>query len=158
MYSIKNMSHQSSCPESMAGTEVEELYRHAELAKMTKEQRISLEVSIMSRNDILNSLRETVEAAKEEAIEIGKAEGRAKGLAQGREIGISEGREIGLSEGRKIGISEGREIGISEGRAEGRAEKRREIAGRMLAAGMPVEQIAQFTGMTAEELSSLQSL
>ena len=138
----------------MAGTEVEELYRHAELAKMTKEQRISLEVSIMSRNDILNSLRETVEAAKEEAIEIGKAEGRAKGLAQGREIGLSEGREIGLSEGREIGISEGREIGISEGRAE----KRREIAGRMLAAGMPVEQIAQFTGMTAEELSSLQSL
>jgi predicted transposase/invertase (TIGR01784 family) len=134
----------------MAGTEVEELYRHAELAKMTKEQRISLEVSIMSRNDILNSLRETVEAAKEEAIEIGKAEGRAKGLAQGREIGLSEGREIG--------ISEGREIGISEGRAEGRAEEQREIAGRMLAAGMPVEQIAQFTGMTAEELSSLQSL
>lgn len=182
LYSIKNMSHQSSCPESMAGTEVEELYRHAELAKMTKEQRISLEVSIMSRNDILNSLRETVEAAKEEAIEIGKAEGRAKGLAQGREIGLSEGREIGISEGRKIGlsegreigisegreigisegreigISEGREIGISEGRAEGRAEEQREIAGRMLAAGMPVEQIAQFTGMTAEELSSLQSL
>lgn len=74
MYSIKNMSGQSSCPDSMTGTEVEELFHLAELAKMTKEQRISLEVSIMSRNDMLNSFRETLEDAKEEAIREGHKE------------------------------------------------------------------------------------
>ena len=53
---------------------VEELFHLADLAKMTKEQRISLEVSIMSRNDMLNSFRETLEDAKEEAIREGHKE------------------------------------------------------------------------------------
>ena len=37
------MSRQHSCPDTVAGTEVEPLFRLAELAKMTKEQRISEE-------------------------------------------------------------------------------------------------------------------
>jgi predicted transposase/invertase (TIGR01784 family) len=83
LYSIKNMYRQNTCPAEVAGTEVEALFRQAELAKMTKEQRISLETSIMSRNDMLNSMHETIEAAKEEAILKGRAEGLAEGLAQG---------------------------------------------------------------------------
>ena len=71
------------------GTEVEELFRQAELAKMTEEQRISFEISVMSRNDMLNSFRETLEAAKEEVKAKGLAEGRAEGLAEGRAEGIN---------------------------------------------------------------------
>jgi predicted transposase/invertase (TIGR01784 family) len=84
LYSIKNMSKQSFCPNTVEGTEVEELFRQAELAKMTEEQRISFEISVMSRNDMLNSFRETLEAAKEEVkakvLEEGRAEGRAEGI------------------------------------------------------------------------------
>lgn len=89
LYSIKNMSRQTSCPEEMSGTEIEELFRQAELAKMTKEQRISLEIGIMSRNDMLNSFRETLESAREEATRIGREEGHAEGQAEG----LIEGRE-----------------------------------------------------------------
>lgn len=89
LYSIKNMAWQNNCPEIVEGTEVEALFRQAELATMTMEQRISYETSIMSRNDMLNSMREAVEAAKEEAEKLG----RAIGEAEGREIGIAEGRE-----------------------------------------------------------------
>lgn len=91
LYSIKNMSKQSFCPNTVEGTEVEELFRQAELAKMTEEQRISFEISVMSRNDMLNSFRETLEAAKEEVKAIGLAEGRAEGLAEGRAEGRAEG-------------------------------------------------------------------
>lgn len=100
LYSIKNMSRQSSCPEAIAGTEVEALFRQAELAKMTKEQRISLEVSIMSRNDMLNSMRESIEEARQEAIILGRqeglAEGRAEGLAEGRAQTIRKMLEAGI--------------------------------------------------------------
>ena len=89
LYSIKNMSKQSFCPNTVEGTEVEELFRQAELAKMTEEQRISFEISVMSRNDMLNSFRETLEAAKEEVKAKGLAEGRAEGLAEGRAEGIN---------------------------------------------------------------------
>ena len=88
LYSIKNMSRQNSCPDAIAGTEVEALFRQAELAKMTKEQRISLEVSIMSRNDMLNSMRESIEAAREEAVRIGRLEGLEEGREEGRWEGL----------------------------------------------------------------------
>jgi predicted transposase YdaD len=43
----------------------------------------------MSRNDILNSLRETIESTKEEALAIGKAEGKAEGeLLKAKEIAV----------------------------------------------------------------------
>ena len=86
LYSIKNMSNQSYCPDCVAGTEIEELYRQAELAKMTNDQRTSFELSVMSRNDILNSIQETIEAeiekAKAEVTKNVRAEGRAEGRAE----------------------------------------------------------------------------
>ena len=101
LYSIKNMSRQISCPEEVAGTEVEALFRQAELAKMTKEQRTSLEVSIMSRNDMMNSFRETLEEEKEKAIK------------EGREIGREQGREEGREEERRDNIKKLLSAGVS---------------------------------------------
>ena len=97
LYSIKNMSKQSFCPNTVEGAEVEELFRQAELAKMTEEQRISFEISVMSRNDMLNSFRETLEAAKEEVKAIGLAEGRAEGRAEGINSVIKQMHTKGMS-------------------------------------------------------------
>ena len=83
MYCIKNMGRQMECPEVVTGTKIEELYRQAELSGMTMEQRISYETSFMSRNDMLNSVREQLETAREEAKRLGLAEGRAEGRAEG---------------------------------------------------------------------------
>ena len=98
MYSIKNMSVLESCPERAKGTEIEELYIRTELAKMTVEQRIKYEESIMTENDILNSIDEQLEEAREKA----KAEGWAKGEAEGRAEGRAEVIRLLHSKGMSI--------------------------------------------------------
>jgi predicted transposase/invertase (TIGR01784 family) len=131
LYSIKNMSRQSSCPESVAGTEIEELFRQAELAKMTNDQRTSFELGVMSRNDMLNSFQETLEAVKEEA--------------------KAEATKIGRAEG----LIEGRAEGHAEGRLEGQNEERARNARNFKELGVDLEIIATATGLTVEEIQSL---
>ena len=43
------------------------------------------------------------------------------------------------------------------GREEGREQEKAAIATRMLAAGLPVEQVMGLTGLSAEEVNELQS-
>ena len=130
MYSLKNMFNLTECPSEVLGTEVEDLFTQSELARMTLEQRLKIEESIMTENDIRNSIAEQLEEGRARALAEGKAEGRAEGLEIGRvegreeglEIGREEGLEIGRKEGREIGRAEGLEIGREEGRDIGRAE------------------------------------
>lgn len=49
----------------------------------------------------------------------------------------------------------GLERGLAEGEAKGRSEAQAEMARKMLAAGMPLEQIVQFTGLDAEAVEAL---
>ena len=131
MYSIKNMFSMTECPEKIKGTEIEALYRRSELAAMTTEQRVKLEESIMTENDILNSIAEQVEDARTAAI----AEGRAEGLIEGR--------------------AEGRSKGLIEGRAEGRATAINEVICKMAEAGLPVSQIADIMNMTTDRVQEI---
>ena len=50
---------------------------------------------------------------------------------------------------------EGREAGREEGRIEGREAGRAEIAKEMKKEGLPVTQIARFTGLGIEEIEKL---
>ena len=59
---------------------------------------------------------------------------------QGHDAGFAEGREAG----RAAGLAEGEARGIERGRAE--------VARR---SGMPESQVAEFTGLTAEQLEEL---
>ena len=70
-----------------------------------------------------------------------------KGIEQGRAEGLAEGHAAGLSEGR----SEGEAIGLEKGAAQ----KQREIAKNFKHAGIPVDVIAENTGLTAEEIENL---
>ena len=72
--------------------------------------------------------------------------------AYARETGLAEGRAEGREEGRAEGLAEG----LAEGRVEGRAESQIEIARRLLAMGLGVEQVAQGTGLAVEEVEKLQ--
>lgn len=119
MYSLKNMFNLTECPSQVLGTEVEDLFTQSELARMTLEQRLKIEESIMTENDIRNSIAEQLEEGRARALAEGKAEGRAEGRAEGLEIGRVEGREEGLEIGREEGREEGLEIGRVEGREEG---------------------------------------
>ena len=60
-----------------------------------------------------------------------------------------------LAAAREDGITEGHAEGLAEGRIEGREEANMEVAKKMLAAGIPVEQIVQFTGLNLEVIGSL---
>ena len=126
MYSLKNMFNLTECPSQVLGTEVEDLFTQSELARMTLEQRLKIEESIMTENDIRNSIAEQLEEGRARALAEGKAQGRAEGLEIGRVEGREEGREEGLEIGREEGREEGWEIGREEGREIGREIGREE--------------------------------
>ena len=73
------------------------------------------------------------------------------GIEQGRAEGRAEGHAAGLSEGR----SEGEAIGLKKGRIEGAAQKQREIAKNMKTKNISVADIAEMTGLPAEEIEKL---
>ena len=52
-------------------------------------------------------------------------------------------------------INTARRIGHEEGVAEGREEAKLEVAKRMLAAGMAVEQISELSGLALDEVKKL---
>ena len=60
---------------------------------------------------------------------------------------IEYAREEGLEAGLAEGEAKGHEAGLAEGEAR--------VAKKMLAAGMPEEQITEFTGLSAEQLAAL---
>ncbi len=87
-------------------------------------------------------------------------DGLRKGIQKGEKIGIEKGRKEGIEEGEKIGIEKGKKEGIEEGLREGEAtgEKKAkfEIARRLLlSGGMGLEEIANISGLTIEEVKSL---
>lgn len=105
IYSIKNMANQNECPAKVAGTDVESLFDMAELAKMTHEERIAYQMSMIHHNDYLNSLQEAVEEATIEAREIAIKEGHQQGLQQGLQQGRLEGFMNAVSQMAKSGMS-----------------------------------------------------
>ena len=64
---------------------------------------------------------------------------------------IQEARE----QGEEIGRSEGLEAGIAQGEASGRAERELEMAKAMKNDNKPVDEIARYTGLSAEEIGKL---
>ena len=61
------------------------------------------------------------------------------------------GRREGREEGREVGRKEGREVGRREGREAGR----KEVAKKMKSAGIPITQIVEFTGLSAQDIELL---
>ena len=68
---------------------------------------------------------------------------------------LGNARLEGMEEGRAEGRVEGRAEGRAEGKAEGRAEEKNNIARKMLANGLSIEQIALITGLTEKEIKEL---
>lgn len=58
-------------------------------------------------------------------------------------------------EGKLEGRAEGREEGRAEGREEGRVEEQHAIAKKLKEMNLPLDQVAEVTGLSIEEISSL---
>ena len=80
--------------------------------------------------------------AREELWEM-KEDAREEGLAQGLAQGRAQGRAQGLAQGR------------TEGLAEGRVEGLKDIARKLKAMGIPLDQIIEASGLSAEAIEQL---
>ncbi len=58
---------------------------------------------------------------------------------------------------KQKGKQEGELLGKQKGRQEGKQEGKQEVALNMLRSGIPVSQIAQFTGLSLQQIQQLQS-
>ena len=70
------------------------------------------------------------------------------------ETGWIEGHADGRAEGRAEGIAEGKAEGRAEGIAEGQNLEKRQIAANLKKEGLPIEIIANCTGLSPEELAN----
>ena len=85
--------------------------------------------------------------AKQEGLELGMRQGKQKEGAKG----IAEGIEQGMVKG----IEQGMAKGIEQGKNEGEMNERLKNARRMKTKGYPIDDIADITGLSAEEINSL---
>jgi predicted transposase/invertase (TIGR01784 family) len=76
------------------------------------------------------------------------AQGKEEGREEGREEGLVEGLEKGKAIGLEEGLEKGKAIGLEEGLYLGEKAKAHEIARKLIEAGMPIEQVISFTGLS----------
>lgn len=110
---------------------LEEARKRLQYLSMNKQEKQAYDRhidAIMVQNDVLDTA---------------KMEGRAEGWAEGRAEGRAEGKAEGKAEGR------------AEGKAEGKAEGIRETASKMKSHGLPIETIAQITGLSIDDIRKL---
>ena len=60
-----------------------------------------------------------------------------------------------LNEHRRESFAEGEAVGLERGRSEGATQEKREIAKNFKQAGIPIEIIAENTGLSCEEIEKL---
>ena len=116
-----------SRPLALQGRVFEKLFKTAEIAKMTTEDRRAYELSANAYRDIKNGM----DAAKREGMEKGIAIGTEKGIAIGTEKGIAIGTE------------------------KGARAKALEVARKMKARGLEDGMISEMTGLSAEVIKKL---
>ena len=107
----------------------------ADVSSLTKEERLHYDEALRKYRDTLCVL----EGAELRGEKRGEAKGLAKGLAKGRAEGLAKGREEALAKGRAEGLTKGRE----------------ETARNMKAKGLPVDLIADCSGLSPEEIAKL---
>ena len=71
--------------------------------------------------------------------------------AEERRIAYTEGKSLGLAEGKSLGLAEGKSLGL----AEGSRQKALETAKNLLQFGLSIENIAQATGLSQEEVAAI---
>ena len=69
----------------------------------------------------------------------------------------AEERKIAYVEGKSLGLAEGKFLGLAEGEVRGSRQKALETARNLLVIGLSIENIAKATGLTVEEVETLNS-
>ena len=69
--------------------------------------------------------------------------------------GVERGKSLGLAEGKSLGLAEGKSLGLAEGEVRGSRQKALETARILKQFGDPVQKIVQATGLTIQEVETL---
>ena len=140
MYLFRNIQEMIVRPDVFSENEFERLFTLARIANFTA-QEMEDYMHTFKQCDYYNVIRTAEEEARERGHAIGLAEGRAEGLAEGRVSGFAEGKAEGKAEGRV------------EGRAEGERNMALNIAKRLLASGMSIEEVTKMTGLNTMDIA-----
>ena len=114
-------------PDIFKGTEMEKIYKKAQIASFTDKEYNEYVSEIMYEEDRRNQLA----TAYHQGVAYGEAKGEARGEARGEAKGEAKGLAKGIVQGKS------------------------EDAVKMLSLGMDVELISKITGLSAEEISAL---
>ena len=77
------------------------------------------------------------------------------GVERGKSLGLAEGKSLGLAEGKSLGLAEGKSLGLAEGEVRGSRQKALETARILKQFGDSVQKIVQVTGLTVQEVETL---
>lgn len=133
LYFLKHLVDFENIPHILNEPIFQKAFQIAELANLSREQFAIYEKHLLDYWTTWS------------VIDTAREEGRQKGVEEGRQEGIVEGRQEGIVEGRQ------------EGKREGELQKALEIARRLQAKGLSLEDIEQMTGLTREQFAGLES-
>lgn len=123
-FCFKNMSQLKERPDALEHDVFKKIFDVSELLKMEDVTRSKVIQKMTTERDLRNQM----------------------------EYALKEATEQGLANGIERGLAEGRERGLAEGLAEGARIKTKEIAAKLIAAGMSREEVAEIVGMAVEDL------
>ena len=106
-------------------------------------QRLERRIKEVKANEELRREYMLVNTIERDARNDGWKAGIAKGLAEGKSLGLAEGKSLGLAEGE------------ARGRSEGSRQAKLETAKNLLNFGLSIENIAQATGLTMQDVERL---
>jgi len=115
---------------------------------------------IATMSPVLQMLNEKIDVLTLSPTERKLYESRMKlksDIATISETQFSAGVERGLAEGKSLGLAEGKSLGLAEGEARGSRQKALETARNLLVIGLSIENIAKVTGLTVQEVETLNS-
>ena len=98
-------------------------------------------------------LKSDITTISETQFSAGVERGKSLGLAEGKSLGLAEGKSLGLAEGE----ARGKSLGLAEGEVRGSRQKALETARNLLVIGLSIENIAKATGLTVQEVETLNS-
>ena len=131
IYVLKHMEALSRMPFTAQKEIFKQLEEYADSHRLTRKEWEAYENSLWIARDNMACMAAAENAAKEKGMAEGRAEGRAEGMAKG----MAEGMAKGMAEGKTKAIIE--------------------TAKRLLNMGLDMEQVAQGTGLSIEEVRKL---
>jgi predicted transposase/invertase (TIGR01784 family) len=115
-------------PEEIKGEIFTELYNDMELKNLTSTEMESYQISEYKYEDFYNFT------------DYAEKKGMEKGIKKGRK----EGMEKGIEKGMKTGLKTGLKTGVKK------------VAEKLLAMGMPVDDISKATGLSIDEIRQME--